>query len=556
MGFEWANSDSRLFLSRGYIDGNMTVEERVRGIAQTAEKNLGLEGEGWADKFYDYMSRGFYSLSSPVWSNYGTSKGLPISCNGVYIEDTMESILLKNAEIGMQTKMGAGTSGYFGALRPRGTPIKSGGNADGPVHFMNLTETQVDVVSQGNVRRGSFAAYLDVESPDIMEFLECREEGSSIINLSLGVCIGDEWMKSMIDGNHEKRTIWARILRKRRESGYPYLFFKDTVNNARPQILKDKDIWIYASNLCSEIALPSSAKETFVCNLASMNLLKYDEWKETDAVEVMIWFLDAVMEEYIEKTDGIMFMESANNFARTWRALGLGQLGWHSYLQSKSIAFESFEAHMLTIEISKFIDDRSREATKELAIEYGEPEGMLGTGERNLTRCAIAPTTSSSFILGQVSPATEPLASNYFTKDLAKGKFTYRNPYLDKVIQWHNQNGVEGFSGYDEIWLSILKHGGSVQHLDFLSQHEKDVFKTFSEITPLSIVQQAGARQKFIDQAQSLNILIHPDVSAKDVNALIIEGWKLGVKTFYYQRSANPAQELVRDIMNCAACEG
>lgn len=556
MGFEWANDDSRLFLSRGYIDGNMTVEERVRGIAQTAEKNLGLEGEGWADKFYDYMSRGFYSLSSPVWSNYGTSKGLPISCNGVYIEDTMESILLKNAEIGMQTKMGAGTSGYFGALRPRGTPIKSGGNADGPVHFMNLTETQVDVVSQGNVRRGSFAAYLDVESPDIMEFLECREEGSSIINLSLGVCIGDEWMKSMIDGNHEKRTIWARILRKRRESGYPYLFFKDTVNNARPQILKDKDIWIYASNLCSEIALPSSAEETFVCNLASMNLLKYDEWKETDAVEVMIWFLDAVMEEYIEKTDGIMFMKSANNFARTWRALGLGQLGWHSYLQSKSIAFESFEAHMLTIEISKFIDDRSREATKELAIEYGEPEGMLGTGERNLTRCAIAPTTSSSFILGQVSPSIEPLASNYFTKDLAKGKFTYRNPYLDKVIQWYNQNGVEGFSGYDEIWLSILKHGGSVQHLDFLSQHEKDVFKTFSEITPLSIVQQAGARQKFIDQAQSLNILIHPDVSAKDVNALIIEGWKLGVKTFYYQRSANPAQELVRDIMNCAACEG
>ena len=550
MGFEWANDDSRLFLSRGYIDGNMTVEERVRGIAQTAEKNLGLEGEGWADKFYDYMSRGFYSLSSPVWSNYGTLKGLPISCNGVYIEDTMESILLKNAEVGMQTKLGAGTSGYFGALRARGEPIKSGGTADGPVHFMNLTETQVDVVSQGNVRRGSFAAYLDVESPDIMEFLDCREEGSSIINLSLGVCIGDEWMKEMIAGDQDKRTVWARILRKRRESGYPYLFFKDTINNARPQVLKDKDIWIYASNLCSEIALPSSEDETFVCNLASMNLLKYDEWKETDAVEVMIWFLDAVMEEYIEKTTGIMFMESANNFARRWRALGLGQLGWHSYLQSKSVAFESFEAHMLAIEISKFIDDRSREATKELAIEYGEPEGMLGTGERNLTRCAIAPTTSSSFILGQVSPSIEPLASNYFTKDLAKGKFTYRNPYLDEVIKSYTNED------YDATWLSILKHGGSVQHLDFLSQHEKDVFKTFSEITPLVIVQQAGARQKYIDQAQSLNILIHPDVAAKDVNALIIEGWKLGVKTFYYQRSANPAQELVRDIMNCAACEG
>lgn len=548
MGFEWANEDSRTFLSRGYIDGNMTVEERVRNIAQAAEKSLGIEDTGWGDKFYDYMSRGFYSLSSPVWANYGTQKGLPISCNGVFIDDDMESILGKVAEVGMQTKMGAGTSGYFGALRPRGTPIKSGGTADGPVHFMNLTETTVDVVAQGNVRRGSFAAYLDIESPDIMEFLECREEGSSIINLSLGVTIGDEWMQSMIDGDADKRTIWARILRKRRESGYPYLFFKDTVNNARPKALRDQNIPIWASNLCSEIALPSAQDESFVCNLASMNLLKYDEWKETDAVEVMIWFLDAVMEEYIEKTDGIKFMESSNNFARRWRALGLGQLGWHSYLQSRMIPFESFEAHMLTVEISKFIEDRSHAASKELAIEYGEPEGMLGYGMRNLTTCAIAPTTSSSFILGQVSPSIEPLASNYFTKDLAKGKFTYRNPYLDEVIKSYAVN-------YDDTWMSILKHGGSVQHLEFLSDNEKSVFKTFSEITPLVIVQQAGARQKYIDQAQSLNIMIHPDVSAKDVNALIIEGWKLGVKTFYYQRSANPAQELVRDIMNCAACE-
>ena len=548
MGFEWANDDSRVFLSRGYIDGNMTVEERVRGIAQTAEKNLELEGTGWADKFYDYMSRGFYSLSSPVWANYGTSKGLPISCNGVYISDTMESILLKTAEVGMQTKLGAGTSAYFGALRSRGETIKSGGTADGPVHFMNLWETTVDVVAQGNVRRGSMAAYLDVESPDIMEFLDAREEGSSIINLSLGVTIGDDWMQSMIDGDTDKRTIWARILRKRRESGYPYLFFKDTVNNNAPKVLRDQGIKIWASNLCSEIALPSAEDESFVCNLASMNLLKYDEWKETDAVETMIWFLDAVMEEYIEKTNNIPFMASANNFARRWRALGLGQLGWHSYLQSKMIPFESFDAHLLTVEISKFIEDHSKAASKELAIEYGEPEGMLGYGMRNLTTCAIAPTTSSSFILGQVSPSIEPLASNYFTKDLAKGKFTYRNPYLDEVIKEHNVD-------YDATWLSILKHGGSVQHLDFLPKREKDVFKTFSEISPLVIVQQAGARQKYIDQAQSLNILIHPDVSAKDVNALIIEGWKLGVKTFYYQRSANPAQELVRDIMNCAACE-
>ena len=544
--FFWLNDDSRTFLSRGYIDGDKTAEERIRDIGEAAADIL--NSYEFADKFCTYMARGYYSLSSPVWSNFGTTKGLPISCNGVYVEDRMESILGKTAEVGMQTKMGAGTSAYLGSLRPRGSAINTGGTADGPVHFANLLETTVDIIAQGNVRRGSCAVYLDIESPDILEFLDTREEGSTIQNLSLGVSIGDDWMQSMIDGDADKRTVWARVLRKRRESGYPYLFFKDTVNNNKPQVLKDKERTIWASNLCSEIALPSAHDESFVCNLASMNLLTFDEWKLTDAVETMITFLDAVMTEYVRKTRGIKFMESSHNFAVRWRALGLGQLGWHSYLQSKGIAFESFDAMMLNTKIAKMIKDRSIKASKDLAIKYGEPEGLKGYGLRNLTVAAIAPTTSSSFILGQVSPSIEPLASNYFTKDLAKGKFTYRNPYLKDVLAKHEQDN-------EETWVSILKRGGSVQHLDFLTQDEKDVFKTFSEISPLIIVQQAAARQKHIDQAQSLNILIHPDVSAKDVNALIIEGWKLGVKTFYYQRSANPAQELVRDIMNCAACE-
>ena len=544
--FFWLNDDSRTFLSRGYIDGGKTAEERIRDIGEAAADIL--NDYDFADKFCTYMARGYYSLSSPVWSNFGTTKGLPISCNGVYVEDRMESILGKTAEIGMQTKMGAGTSAYLGSLRSRGSAINTGGTADGPVHFANLLETTVDIIAQGNVRRGSCAVYLDIESPDILEFLDTREEGSTIQNLSLGVTISDEWMQSMIDGDADKRNVWARVLRKRRESGYPYLFFKDTVNNNKPQVLKDKERTIWASNLCSEIALPSAEDESFVCNLASMNLLTYDEWKLTDAVETMITFLDAVMTEYIRKTRGIQFMESSHNFAARWRALGLGQLGWHSYLQSKGIAFESFDAMLLNTEIAKTIKERSIKASQDLAQKYGEPEGMKGYGLRNLTVAAIAPTTSSSFILGQVSPSIEPLASNYFTKDLAKGKFTYRNPYLKDVLAKYEQDN-------EETWVSILKRGGSVQHLDFLTEDEKNVFKTFSEISPLIIVQQAAARQKHIDQAQSLNILIHPDVSAKDVNALLIEGWKLGVKTFYYQRSANPAQELVRDIMNCAACE-
>lgn len=558
MSFEWLNEDSRKFLSRGYLNKGQSAEDRIREIANKAEEILNIAG--FADKFYDYMGRGFYSLSSPVWSNFGNTKGLPISCNGVYVGDTVASILTKSAEVGMQTKHGAGTSGYFGDIRPRGSNIKSGGTADGPVHFMEIFETNTDVISQGSVRRGSFAAYLNIEHPNAEEFLEIREVGHNIQELSLGLCISDDWMKRMISEGEAVKAgemavedakllkLWARVMRKRRESGYPYLFFTDNVNNNKPKVLKDKNIKIHASNLCSEICLPSSEDESFVCNLASMNILTYDEWKHTDAVEVMTYFLDAVMTDYIEKTSKITFMEASSKFAKRWRALGIGQLGWHSYLQSKMIPFESFHAMNLTAEIAKFMDERSLKASKEMAARYGEPEGMLGYGVRNLTRLAVAPTTSSSFILGQVSPSIEPLRSNYFTKDLAKGSFTYKNPYLAKILESYGKND-------DETWYSILTHKGSVQHLDFFGETEKAVFKTFDEIVPLVIVQQAAIRQKYIDQAQSLNLLIPPTASAKDVNALIIEGWKLGIKTFYYQRSSNPSQDLVNDIMNCAACE-
>jgi len=546
MAFDWLNEDSRLFLSRGYLQEGMSAEDRIEEIAQAAEKILNKPG--FAKKFYRYMIAGYYSLSSPVWSNFGVDRGLPISCNGVYVEDSIEQILQKTAEVGMQTKLGAGTSGYFGDLRPRGSSIKGGGKADGPVHYLRLYDTGTDVISQGSVRRGAFAGYLNIDHPDINEFLEIREPGATIQNISIGVTITDEWMESMITGDKAKREVWAKVLRKRKETGYPYLFFTDTVNNNKPKVLKDHNYPIYASNLCSEIALPSSKDWTFVCNLSSMNLVTWDEWKDTDAVEIMTYFLDAVMEEYIRKTKNIRFMETAHNFAKYWRALGIGQLGWHSLLQLKMIPFESFEALELTEEISKFIDDRSLAASKEKAEIYGEPAGLKDYGVRNLTRCAIAPTTSSSFILGQVSPSIEPLASNYFVKDLAKGVFTYKNPYLVEVLESHGRND-------DETWDSILMRKGSVQHLNFLSQKERDVFKTFSEISPLNVVQQAAARQSYIDQSQSLNLMIPPDAPAKDINALIIEGWRLGVKTFYYQRSSNPAQELVRDIMTCVSCE-
>ena len=367
--------------------------------------------------------------------------------------------------------------------------------------------------------------------------------------MSFGVTVTDEWMNSMISGDAEKRGIWAQVLKKRSESGYPYIFFTDNANNNAPEVYKDKNKKIYASNLCAEISLSSSADESFVCCLSSLNLIHWDEIKTTDAIETLTHFLDAVMEEYIQKTKDIPFMESSHNFAKRQRAIGVGVLGWHSFLQSKMIAFESMEAKMLNGEIFQTMKERTYKASEELAKSLGEPELLKGYGRRNTTTMAIAPTTSSSFILGQVSPSIEPLNSNYFVKNLAKGKFTYRNPYLADLLEKHEKNTPE-------VWKSILVKGGSVQHLDFLSTEEKDVFKTFGEISQKEIVIQAAQRQKYIDQGQSLNLMIPPKTSPKEINSLLIFGWEQGVKSFYYQRSANPAQELARSILTCASCEG
>ena len=688
--YYWLNSHSRLFLERGYLEPDTTPEQRVRQIADNAERIL--KKKGFADKFEDYMKRGFYSLATPVWCNFGNKRGLPVSCFGSYVEDRMEAILTKAAEVGMMSKMGGGTSGYFGSLRPRGTKISVGGESSGAVHFMEIFDKVSEVISQGSARRGSFAAYMPIEHEDIEEFLQIRNEGHPIQNMSIGVTVTDKFMKSLVDGDKESRRIWAKVIQKRFETGYPYIMFVDTANKHAPKAYKDNKLKIKASNLCvapwtkiltsegelvieehvgrevevwngkswsktkivktgesqrlkrirvirreydeydtenlswsnldvteyhkfylkdgtevravelkegdrlipfenhagrrfvceviaieeveglhdtycvneptehkavfegvltgncSEIQLYSDEQNSFVCVLSSLNLLHWDEIKETDAVETMIRFLDSVCEEFIQKTDGVRYMEAARNFAISQRALGLGALGWHSYLQSRMIPFESMEAKMLNVEIWKTIKDRADKTTEEMAEEYGEPELLKGYGRRNVTTLAVAPTTSSSFILGQVSPSIEPLNSNYFVKNLAKGKFTYKNPYLKEILKKHDKNN-------DDVWKSILVKGGSVQHLDFLSREEKDVFKTFGEISQKEVVIQAAQRQKYIDQAQSLNLMVPPTASPKEVNNLLIEGWQMGVKTFYYQRSANPAQELARSIMTCSSCE-
>ena len=544
--YYWLNEDSVQFLKGGYLEGETTPEQRVDQIAHNAEKILGIDG--FAEKFKNYMSMGFYSLATPVWTNFGNSRGLPVSCFGSFLSDKMESILSKVSEVGMMSKLGGGTSGFFGNLRSRGTKISVGGESSGPVHFMELFSTISDVISQGSARRGSFAAYLPVEHPDIEEFLQIRSIGHSIQNMSIGITITDKWMQEMVDGDKDKRKTWANIIKKRFETGYPYIQFTDTVNNNAPNVYKDKGLKISHSNLCSEIQLSNSEQESFVCVLSSLNLLHWDKIKETDAIETLIYFLDSVNEEFISKSKSIKFMEAAHLFAKNQRALGMGVLGWHSLLQDKMISFESLESKILNHQIWKTIKEKSDKATQDLAVIFGEPELLKGYGRRNVTTLAIAPTTSSSFILGQVSPSIEPLNSNYFVNKLAKGNFTYKNPYLKKLL---TQKGKDD----SQTWKSILVKGGSVQHLDFLSQEERDVFKTFGEISQKEIVIQAAQRQKYIDQSQSLNIMIPPSTPAKDVSTLLIEGWKMGIKTFYYQRSASPSQELSRNILACKSCE-
>jgi len=544
--YYWLNQESITFLKRGYLLENETAEERVKDICNAAEKILKIKG--FSKKMEDYVSKGFYSLSSPIWANFGRDRGLPISCFGSYIPDTMDGIMTKVSETAIMTKHGGGTSAYFGDVRGRGTPINSGGSSTGSVHFMELFDKLMNVVSQGNVRRGSFAAYLPIDHPDIEEFLKIKSEGSDIQDLSIGVCVSDEWMKSMLDGDKSKRKVWGDVIKKRFESGYPYVFFSDNANNGAPQVYKDKGLKINNSNLCSEIFLSNNEEESFVCDLSSLNLEKWEEWKDTDAVETLVYFLDAVMSEFIDKTEGMKYMEAPRKFAINQRALGVGVLGWHSLLQSKMISFESMEAKYLNSTIWKTIRTKADNATKYLAEILGEPPLLKGYGRRNTTTLAVAPTTSSAFILGQVSPSIEPLNSNYYVRDLAKGKFTYKNPYLKSLLDSKDKDT-------DEIWKDILIHGGSVQHLDFFSQEEKDIFKTFGEISQKEIVIQAAQRQKHIDQGQSLNFMIPPNTKPKEVNELMVFAWEMGIKSLYYQRSANPAQELARSIINCKSCE-
>lgn len=556
----WLNEHSRHFLDKWYLQAGVTAEERIRQIGDVAEKLL--KKPGFSDKFYHYMSEGFYSLASPVWSNFGLERGLPISCFGSFVGDDMGQILYTQAEIGMMSKYGGGTSAFFGDLRSRGSEIKSNGTSSGAVHFMQLFEWLLNVVSQGAVRRGHVSPYLPVEHGDIEEFLKIGTEGNEIQKMTHGVTVTDAWLKDMEAGDEKKRAIRAQIIQRRNEMGYPYIMFSDTANRDTVDVYKDKGHKIYASNMCTEIMLPSNERRSFVCCLSSINLLHYDKWKDTDAVETLTYFLDAVMEDFIQKLEALRdhedprkrqcftFMERAYTFAKENRSLGLGVLGRHSLLQDKMIPIDSKEASKINVEVFKLIKEKAYAASEQMAKEYGEPEVLKGYGRRNTTLLAIAPTTSSAFILGQVSQGIEPVWSNCYVKDIAKIKVTIKNPFLEKLLEAKGHNTKE-------VRHSIRDNDGSVLHLDILTDEEKEVFKTFQETNQKILLEQAATRQAFIDQAQSLNLAINPATPVKEINALYLYAWKLGVKTLYYQHSVNAAQQFgrMKDLQNCKSCE-
>lgn len=543
--YHWATAESMTVLERGYLLPGEALEDAIARITHAAAKRL--QRPDLQPKFEDLIARGWMSLSSPVWANMGTDRGFPISCFGSYVEDSMEGITKTLSECIMMTKLGGGTSAYFGHLRERGASIRNNGKSSGPVSFLKMFDAMIDTVSQGNVRRGAFAAYMDIEHPDIADFLQIKGIGNAIQNIFFGVTVSDRWMEQMIAGDQEKRSIWAKVLHSRQEKGLPYVVFSDNTNKGAADVYRDKGMTIYNSNLCSEIALPVADDESFVCCLSSMNLEYYDDWKDTDAVETAIWFLDAVMEEFIQKSANQPYMERTHRFASRHRALGLGVMGYHAYLQKNSIPFESMDAKFFNSQAFSRMRQQALAASEKLAEAYGEPEVLKGYGRRNATVMAVAPTTSSSSILGQTSPGIEPYSSNYYKVGLAKGNFMRKNKFLKALLE---EKGLD----QEEIWNSILLKNGSVQHLEELSQHEKEVFKTFREINPQEIIIQAAARQKHIDQSQSLNLNIPPQMPARDVNALMIEAWRLGVKSLYYQRSSSVAQEMANKFRECVSC--
>jgi len=558
----WGNTDVyKKTISGGYLYRGESPREAYQRVSKTVAYRL--HKPEMAETFFSYIWNGWLCLASPVLSNTGTDRGLPISCFGIDVADSIQDIGQKNLEMMLLAKHGGGVGIGINQIRPAGATITGNGTSDGVVPFCKIYDSTILATNQGSVRRGAASVNINIEHNDFEEWLEIREPKGDVnrqsLNLHQCAVVGDKFMRRLEQGDADARSKWSKLLRKRKATGEPYIMFKGNVNKSNPKAYKENGLKVHMTNICSEITLHTDENHSFVCCLSSLNLAKYDEWKDTNLIYDATFFLDGVMEEFIQRAKGLRGFENSVRSAQKGRALGLGVLGWHTYLQEKGIPFEGLLSQFETRKIFSQIKIESERASMALAETYGEPLWCVGTGYRNTHLRAVAPTVSNSKLSGNVSAGIEPWAANVFTEQSAKGTFIRKNPTLVKLLRKHKLNN-------EEIWSKILADGGSVQDIDQLDAvtmgHDipaKEVFKTFKEINQLELVNQAGLRQQYVDQSVSLNLAFPSEATPKWLNKVHFEAWKKGVKTLYYTRTESVLRgDIAATAMNedCLACDG
>lgn len=548
--FKWLTEGARKFLSSGgsYLKDGDSFEGRMREICDRFEEISGIEG--FSDKFYSYCEKGWVSFASPVIANFGRDdRGLPASCNFGKVGDSVLDIFGTLQEMAVLAKHSAGTAYDFSEIRATGEPISTGGISEGVIPWISLFSQGILKVTQSNLRRGFFVSYLRADHPDIFEFMKIGDPSSPIQNSYTGVIFPEGFIEKAKAGDEHNREVLSKFFEYRTKNGYPYAYFEDNANSGKPQVYKDKDMKISSSNICTEIIEYCDDVKTFVCVISSANLNHYADWKDTDFIFDFRIALDCLVEEYITRGSEVDGIERSVRFAKEHRAVGLGVLGFHDLLQKNLIPMESFEARAFNQEIFKYIEDETVRASKWMAKEWGEPDMMEGTGLRSSTNVAIAPTKSTARIMGQASQGIQPIVSNSMEQTTANDQPYYRNANLEAVLESHGKNN-------EEVWNFIDANNGSVAKLGFLSQQEKDVFKTANEINQSALIHLAADRQKHIDQGQSLNLFFHPETPARDIAKMFFLAHELGLKTLYYQYTGSAAEEFNRKQLECTSCEG
>ena len=584
----WANTEVYVkTISAGYLFGDEKPKDAYWRVSTTVARRL--DKPELASKFFDYIWKGWMNLASPVLSNTGLERGLPISCFGIDVADSIHDIGAKNLEMMLLAKHGGGVGIGINQIRPAGSKITGNGTSDGVVPFTKIYDSTILATNQGSVRRGAASVNIDIEHGDFWEWLEIREPKGDVnrqsLNLHQCVVVPDGFMQKVQEGDKEARRRWVAVLRKRKATGEPYVMFKGNINRANPDAYKQNGLKVYMTNICSEITLHTDESHSFVCCLSSVNLAKYDEWKDTDLVYTATWFLDGVLDEFIQKAKFMRGFENSVRSAEKGRALGLGVLGWHTYLQERGIPFEGLPAQFETRKIFSQLKTESEKASRDMAQEYGEPLWCRGTGMRNTHLRAVAPTVSNSKLAGNVSAGIEPWAANVFTEQTAKGTFIRKNPVLEQFLSLINKNTKK-------TWDKILEDGGSIQGLDFMDDYYvklatstldkeniisktkfealketdqdlyiqiKSIFKTFKEINQLDLVKQAGVRQQYVDQAVSLNLAFPKEADTKFINKVHLEAFKEGVKTLYYMRTESVLRGDIAAAAtdpDCVSCDG